>query len=233
MPTCILLTVSLKPVDFSKNRMAPANLALFGLLALSIWSLYKMVLSPRVPPKAPELSAVVAKQLQTKGWRVSKILGARTSHNASTSKGVGLVGMSDAAGDSIRMVLAPVRMRGFSLLGIKDIRAFGTAEKPLFGKTLTIQPDQFEIAQDPSGRKYLSTCITKAGVASNKPLTLRDAIKTEKISTNRRIEILLGLKPPRDWTCLFVQVSTTASNKQLLEVWRSIRPVVTRNWAQG
>jgi len=193
-----------------------------------------VVIARTKPPKPPELSADITQELQGKDWRFSETVGARLSHNASTSKGAVLVGSNEApGGESIRMVLAPVRMRGFSLLGTEDIRAFGTAEKALYGKTLTINPDQIEVAQDSDGHNYLSTCVTKTGVASNKSLTLRDAIKTEKTSANRRIEILLGLKPPRDWTCLFVQLSSTASNQQLLKVWRSIRPVVTTNWAQG
>lgn len=219
-------------MDRNQNQVTPSNIALFGLTALSIWSIYKVVLAPTRPPKAPELSVVVTKHLLIQGWRIGEIREPRTSHNASSSKGVVLVGLTDAADASIRMVLVPVRMRGFSLLGTKDVRDYGTDEKLLDGKTLTIKPDQFEVATDPGGRNYLSTCVTKVGVASNKALILRDAIKTEAISATRRVEILLGLKPPRDWSCLFIQLSSTASNKQLLEVWHLIRPVVTKNWAQ-
>jgi hypothetical protein len=192
-----------------------------------------MAIAPTKPPSPPELSADVKKILQTKGWWDPESIGARSSHNASSSKGLVLVGSSDVAGeDSYRMLLVPVRMRGFSLLGAEDIRAYGTIERQLYGKTLTISPDQFEVATDSSGVNYLSTCVTRNGVASNKHLTLRDDIKTEKISAGRRIEILLGLQPPRDWTCLFIQLSSRASSKQMIEVWKSIKPVVTRKWAQ-
>ena len=234
MLTCILSIANLKKVkDRSKSSVAPISLALFSLLALSIWSFYKLAIAPAKPPSAPELSADVKKILQVNGWRGAESVGARSSNNASSSKGLVLVGSFDVAGgESFRMLLVPVRMRGFSLLGTEDIRAYGTKERPLYGKMLTIVPDQFEVATDSSRINYLSTCVTRNGVASNKHLTLRDDIKAEKISAGRRIKFLLGLQPPRDWTCLFIQLSSRASSKQMVEVWKSIKPVVTRKWAQ-
>jgi len=232
MDTCILLIVNWKPVEnHSKRPIGSLIIVLLGMSTLSLCAIYRLAVAPIKPPTAPELSSGVIKGLKEKGWKVGDSVGARSLHQATSSKGIVLSGSStNAQGNSLEMMLVPVRMRGFSLLETKDIRSYGTSEKQLYGKTLTIDDDQLELAEDRKGRNHVSTCVTRNGVASNKALTLRDAIKTERISAGRRVEILLGLKPPRDWTCLFVQISSKASNKDILEAWTAIRPVIKSKW---
>jgi hypothetical protein len=207
------------------------KVVLLGILGQSVWSIYKVGISPIQTPSAPNLSKEITKSLQDMGWGVSKVINSQNSKFASSATGLDMSKQSNRAGnESTRLLIVPVRMRDFSLLGVKNIRKYGTFDETLNGNTLTIKPDQFEMVKNDHGINYMSTCVTKNGFVSSNPLPLRDAIKTEAISLSRRVEILLGTQPPRDWSCLYVELSSRTSTSELLDSWIKIRPVIANRW---
>jgi hypothetical protein len=192
--------------------------SIIGIARVGLW--------PTATPIAKEINPEIVEQLKENGWNTTKAGGPRIGHEISTGQSFSLT-MQQHADNGIRVLLVPVRPRGAASLGSEKLKQLVEKRAPQKAKNLKIGSDQLGLSTTTNKKTTITTCVSQEGEASNDGNQLREIIKKEPISLLRRIKIIVGVEPPRDWSCLYVRMDIAQDSGAVPTAWKKLRESLT------
>lgn len=197
-----------------------------GIL-FSVWGIVRIDIWPPATPLPAALSPVDLQELRLKGWKVSSKIPAQRRLEISNADGLVLTNLADEQLQQIQLSLVPVRARTHKNLDLKTI------SKLVLGKSFQnfslkqIKKNTVMVTEDGSSGWLASTCIVDRHVSASRDVLVASLSKAPA-SMPERLNALLGLSPPRNWSCLFATIRVTQRqdfNYKVNATLQSIRPV--------
>jgi hypothetical protein len=126
----------------------------------------------------------------------------------------------------------PLRVRSFNHFELKRLKKLfslettaGKDSKPNREGVYRVGADHILVTAIEQGLR-VETCITADDIGFVEQNRLIDAVKKIPLSRRERLETVLGLRQPREWTCLYIAATLPSSRKGFQEAtsaWRSLR----------
>lgn len=179
-------------------------------------------------PLPPQLIADRLPWLAAEGWQVSSAIPAQSRERVSNAEGFVLVNDKSAILDGVQLRLIPVRARAYQDLKLESFIQVITGAFPATPTILTVNNDQFMRFRSGSQDLQAVSCIL-ASQAMVSQAGLARALSNSPASLAERIRIILGLQPPRDFSCLLMTIDfrdRSDADQLIRQVWSAVRPVV-------
>jgi hypothetical protein len=214
----------------------------FGLaLAFTAYGIVRVGVLPIDAPPPRPIDPILLSKLQQPGWQVQSTVASQRRFKISNAKGIVLVQSKTAKPKGVQLSLVPVRSRSSDQLDAETIAREITGRSPLEGRTLKIGDQQLLFFENGMQRQMASSCIVSGKARSSGDEAAR-AIATPPATWRNRMETTIGLRPLRDWSCLFATISTpntkhgryqTDPDRVIKRVWADVKPVLTKRTASS
>jgi hypothetical protein len=198
-----------------------------GLLASGV-AIARIGLFPAHVPAAPAFNTGLLQELQARGWQSTRINRARRAHDLSQGDGYRFRSQQQP---SASISLVPVRVRDAEELNANKLDALLNRDTKDASAPLHLGADAFQLTMGPNNSTNLRGCIASGAVHSGPRGIVATSIAEDWItSLLERLKVFLGLRPPRDLSCLFVKIEARGgrdSRTELKRIWRSTGTVIT------
>ena len=210
-------------------------------LAFTAYGIARVGMFPIDAPPPRAIDPGLLNQLQQQGWKVHSTVAPQSRFKISNAKGVVLVLSQAAKPKNVQLSLVPIRSRSSDQLDAETIARELTGRSPLQGRSIKIGDQQLFFFRDGKQRQMASSCIA-SGKARSSGDEVGRAIGTPPATWRNRMETTLGLRPLRDWSCLFATISTpntkhgsyqTDPEQVIRRVWADVQPVLTKRIASS
>lgn len=208
-------------------------------LAFTAYGIARVGLFPIDAPPPRPIDPILLKQLQQQNWKVHSTVAPQSRFKISNAKGVVLIQSKAAKPKEVQLSLVPIRSRSSDQLDAETIAREISGRSPLQGRSVKIGDQQLFFFRDGKQRQMASTCIA-SGKARSSGDEVGKAIGTPPATWRKRVETTMGLRPLRDWSCLFVTISTpnkrdgskqSDPDQVIRRVWAEVQPVLTKRKA--
>lgn len=201
---------------------------LTGALLTSGVAIARIGLFPAHVPAAPAFNTALLQELQERGWQSTRINRAQRGHDLSQGDGYRFQSQQHASA-SIRLV--PVRVRAGGDLNADRLDALLNRNTTDKSAPLHLGEDAFQLTRGPNNSTSMRGCIADGAVQSgHRGLVIVNISADPITSLLERLKVLLGLRLPRDLSCLFVKLQARGGSnaeKELKQIWRSTGRVIT------
>lgn len=202
----------------NKTQFLQAALAI-SLLS-TIASIVRIAYFPAQTPAAPAFKTNIIQQLKDQGWQSKRIKGAKRAQVF--SQGDGYLFRSYEH-HSVSISLIPVRVRAAQDLNAHRLNSLLSKDTAEDSKPLTLDDDSFRVTMTPDNNISLTGCIAAGAVQSSPNGFIPRRIgKGLTSSTLERLKVIIGLRTPRDLSCLFVKIrgeKASINLKELKKAW--------------
>jgi hypothetical protein len=205
-------------------------------LGFTVFGIVRVGLFPIDAPQAHPIDPALLNQLEEQGWKVHATVAPQGRLQVSNAKGVVLFQPDSVNRKEVQLSLVPIRARAADQLDAENIGREISGQSPKKGRSLKVEGKLLFFFQDGKQRQLASSCIA-SGQASSKSDEVERAIGNPSVSWRNRVETSLGLRPLRDWSCLFIMISTPNSSHNLAKydpdqvisrVWSDVLPILTK-----
>lgn len=180
---------------------------------------------PMAVPQPPAAKAAMAEQLKQQGWLPTAFLEARQGQKVSQAKAQ--VFTLQNSNPAVQLKVIPVRVRGAATFDVATIRDNILNNSSDGAAPLKRAGDVVLITKPQQGKRSLLTCIVRGGAATDSERLVNLRLSNDPANTNLdRLRMLAGLQQPREWGCLFTEISVNSSSSaqsQLIQAWDAVK----------